>query len=83
MSTAVFTMEPLRHFVSHVQLMNSFYEWPKTRSEYNIFFKEVFRMQDFWPELFKKTMYGLVTAAGDTAPKLAAWQYVYGGTWSP
>jgi len=40
-------------------------------------------MQDFWPELLKKTIYGFVTAAGDTAPKLAAWQYVYGGTWSP
>ena len=30
-------------------------------------------MKDFWPELFKKTIFGLVTAAGDTAPKLAAW----------
>ena len=24
-----------------------------------------------------------VAAGGDTAVKLAAWQYVYGGTWSP
>ncbi len=34
--------------------MNAFYEWPRTRSEYNIFFKEVFRLPEFWPELFKK-----------------------------
>ncbi len=28
-------------------------------------------------------MFGLITAAGDTAPKLAMWQFIYGGTWSP
>lgn len=28
-------------------------------------------------------MFGLVTAGGDTAIKLATWQYIYGGTWSP
>jgi hypothetical protein len=27
--------------------------------------------------------YGFVTAAGDTGLKLASWQYVHGGTWSP
>lgn len=53
--------------------MNDFYEWPKTRMEYNIFFREVFRMPEFWPELIKKNIFGLVTVAGDTAPKLAAW----------
>jgi hypothetical protein len=47
-------MEPINHIKSHVELMNQFYEWPKTRSEYNIFFKEVFRLPDFWPEMFKK-----------------------------
>jgi len=47
-------MEPINHFKSHVDIMNQFYEWPKTRAEYNIFFKEVFRLPDFWPELFKK-----------------------------
>lgn len=46
--------EPMNHFVSHVKLMNAYYEWPKTRSEYNIFFKEVFRMPEFMPELVKK-----------------------------
>lgn len=50
-------MEPVNHFYSHVKLMNQFYEWPKTRSEYNIFFKEVFRLPEFWPELFKKYYY--------------------------
>ena len=44
----------MNHFLSHVKLMNSYYEWPKTRSEYNIFFKEVFRMPEFMPELWKK-----------------------------
>ena len=47
-------MEPINHFKSHVDIMNQFYEWPKTRSEYNIFIKEVFRLPEFWPELFKK-----------------------------
>jgi hypothetical protein len=47
-------MEPFNHFTNHVRLLNQFYEWPKTRSEYNIFFKEVFRLPEFWPELFKK-----------------------------
>jgi len=27
--------------------------------------------------------FGVVAAGGDTAVKLAAWQYIYGGTWSP
>ena len=108
-------MEPYKHFTSHVKIMHSFYEWPKTRSEYNIFFKEVFRLPDFWPELAKKYVilflsthtiishklnllcyfiqlylfrhyrltFGLVAGAGDTAIKLAMWQYIYGGTWSP
>lgn len=53
-STGLFVMEPINHFRAHVNLLNQFYEWPKTRSEYNIFFKEVFRMPEFWPELFKK-----------------------------
>ena len=26
---------------------------------------------------------GILTAGGDTAIKLAAWQHVHGGTWSP
>lgn len=83
MATAVAITEPYKHFASHVKILNEFYEWPRTRSEYNIFFREVFRLEKFWPELGKKLVYGMVTAGGDTAPKLAAWQYVYGGTWSP
>lgn len=63
--------------------MNYIYEWPKNRLEYNIYFKEAFRVQDFWKELCKKSMFGLVAAGGDTAIKLSAWQYVFGGTWSP
>lgn len=27
--------------------------------------------------------FGLVAGAGDTAIKLAMWQYIWGGTWSP
>ncbi len=44
MGIASVIMEPTFHFVNHVKIMNYFYEWPKTRVEYNIFFKEVFRM---------------------------------------
>jgi hypothetical protein len=51
--------------------------------EYNIFFKEVFRLPDFWKDFAKKTTFALVAAGGDTAVKLSAWQYVFGGTWSP
>lgn len=36
--------EPVNHFANHVSILNRFYHWPNTRSEYNIFFKEVFRM---------------------------------------
>ena len=46
--------EPLNHFLNHVKILNQFYEWPKTRQEYNIFFKEVFRLPEFMPELAKK-----------------------------
>ena len=63
--------------------MNQYYEWPKTRMEYNIFFKEVFRLPNFWKDFAKKTTFALVAAGGDTAVKLSAWQYVFGGTWSP
>ena len=54
MTGGIFLVEPVRHFASNVHVMNQFYEWPKTRSEYNIFFKEVFRLPDFWSELSKK-----------------------------
>ena len=47
-------MEPVNHFSNHVKVLNQFYEWPRSRQEYNIFFKEVFRLPEFWPELFKK-----------------------------
>ena len=40
-------------------------------------------MPNFWSDLTKKITWGLVAAGGDTAIKLSAWQYVYGGTWSP
>lgn len=54
MSTGVFFIEPLRHFQANAHVLNQFYDWPRTRSEYNIFFKEVFRLPDFWSELSKK-----------------------------
>ena len=47
-------MEPINHYRHHAKLLNEFYEWPKTRSEYNIFFREVFRLPGFWSELGKK-----------------------------
>lgn len=73
MGYASVIMESVKHFTSHVNIMNDFYEWPRSRSEFNIFFREVFKMPEFWPEYFKKITYGLITVAGDTAPKLAAW----------
>ena len=82
-STAVFIVEPINHFVNHAKILNFFYEWPKNRSEANIFLKEVFRLPNFWPEMFKKCMFGLVAGAGDVAIKLSYWQWIHGGTWSP
>jgi len=63
--------------------MNQYYEWPKTRQEANIFFKECFKVPNFWKDLAKKFVYAHVSAAGDTAIKLSVWQSIYGGTWSP
>ena len=41
--------------------------------EYNIFFREVFRLPDFWRELGKKLIFGAVHAGADTGAKLALW----------
>jgi hypothetical protein len=56
-----------------MHVLNQYYEWPKTRSQYNIFMKETLRLPDFWKELSKKMVFGLVAAGGDTAVKLSAW----------
>lgn len=83
MSTGIMCTVPVAHIYGTAQIMNYFYEWPKTRSETNIFWKEVYRVPNFWKDMAKKTMFAHVAAGGDTAVKLAAWQYVFGGTWSP
>jgi len=83
MSTAIFIVEPIRHYHSNMTVLNQFYEWPRTRSQANIFFKEVFRTPDFWSELSKKLVFGLVASAGSSAIQLGFWQHIYGGTWSP
>ena len=54
MFTGLAVIEPIRHYHANMTMLNQFYEWPRTRMEANIFFKEVFRMPDFWPELAKK-----------------------------
>ena len=53
-TTGLFVVEPIRHYAANAQVLNQFYEWPRTRTEANIFFKEVFRVPDFWSELAKK-----------------------------
>lgn len=82
-STGVFLWEPIRHFANHVKILNHHYEWPNSRAEYNIFFKEVFKMNGFWSEMFKKVSFGLVSGGGNMAIKLALWQHIFGGTFSP
>lgn len=74
---------PAYHYGMHAKLLSQFYEWPRSNAERNIFFREVFRMDAFWPELFKKISFGALTAAGDVGLKLALWQHVYGGIWHP
>merc|ERR1711959_398930 len=59
MSTAIFLTTPFQHIKGTAEIMNKFYEWPKTRQEYNIFFKEVFRVPNFWSDFLKKTTWGL------------------------
>ena len=83
MSTSILIFTPLQHIHQSAYVLSQFYEWPKTRTEYNIFAKEIFRVPNFWKDLAKKTTFGLVAAGGDTAIKLATWQYIFGGTWSP
>jgi hypothetical protein len=73
MFTGLAVIEPLRHYHSNMTMLNQFYEWPRTRMEANIFFKEVFRMPDFWPELAKKMVFGMVAAGGSSAIQLAMW----------
>lgn len=53
-STAYMFVEPIRHIHSNMTILADHYEWPRTRSEYNIFMREIFRMPEFWPEMFKK-----------------------------
>ena len=40
-------------------------------------------MHKFWPELFKKMSFGVLAGFGDVGSKLAAYQYINGGTMSP
>lgn len=47
-------MEPIRHITNTAKILNMFYEWPKTTSEFNIFFREIFKTHEFWPEMYKK-----------------------------
>ena len=64
-------------------MLNKFYEWPKDMKERNIFFREVFRLPDFWKELGKKMAFNAVAYTFDIGLKLAVWQYWFGSTWSP
>lgn len=70
---ALMMHEPIYHVCSNAHILNQFYEWPKNRQEYNIFFREVFRLPDFWRELGKKMAFGGVAAGVDTGVKLASW----------
>ena len=54
MAAGLLFVEPVRHYQANMHVLNQFYEWPRTRVEANIFFKEVFRLPDFWSELGKK-----------------------------
>lgn len=82
-ATAAFLYEPLRHYINGVRVLNGYYEWPKTRTEANIFFREVFRLPNFWKDCVKKMAFGLVHYTGDVGVKMTSWRYVYGGTSSP
>jgi len=67
MAAGLLFVEPVRHYQANMHVLNQFYEWPRTRVEANIFFKEVFRLPDFWSELGKKMVFGMVAAGGSSA----------------
>jgi len=82
-TTALVLHHPIHHFWTQMSHLSHFYEWPANRTEANIFFRETFRLPNFWKELSKKLVFGTISYAGDIGPKLALWQFFYGGTWSP
>ena len=82
-ATIGFLYEPVRHIINGVKVLNGYYEWPKTRMEANIFFREVFRMPNFYKDMLKKMSFGFVHFAGDVGIKMAMWKLIYGGTTSP
>lgn len=75
--------EPIRHFATGAKILNGYYEWPKTRMERNIFFREVFRLPNFWPDMLKKMSFKFVYLTGDVGLKMTAWRLMYGATSSP
>ena len=83
MSCAIGTVIPFQHVFQSSQVLNMFYEWPKTKQEANIYMKEVFRTPNFWKDFAKKIVWGFVSSGGSFAINMAAWQTVFGGTWSP
>jgi hypothetical protein len=75
--------EPFVHFVTSAKMLNGYYEWPKTRTERNIFFREVFRLPNFWRDLYKRMSFSFVYFGAHVGAKMTAWRYIYGGTSSP
>ena len=75
--------EPVVHFATSAKILNGYYEWPKTRTERNIFFREVFRLPNFWKDLYKRMSFSFVYFGAHVGTKMTAWRYIYGGTSSP
>jgi solute carrier family 25 oxoglutarate transporter 11 len=50
---------------------------PKSKYNLNLFYLYIYVFS------FNRTTFGLIAGGGDTAIKLAMWQYCWGGTWSP
>ena len=64
-TAALVIHEPIYHFCWNAHFLNQFYEWPKNTTEANIFFREVFRMPNFWSEFRKRMTFGFVHAGMD------------------
>ena len=75
--------EPVVHFATSAKILNGYYEWPKTSTERNIFFREVFRLPNFWKDLYKRMSFSFVYFGAHVGTKITAWRYIYGGTSSP
>jgi solute carrier family 25 oxoglutarate transporter 11 len=76
-------IESARHLRTSFIVLNYVYEYPKNSLQWSIYWKEMFKVPNFWSELRKRVVFGTVQHSLDAALKVSIYHYIYGGTWSP